>query len=160
MVASHFTGPVMSGDLTQGQTGGPNQGFAVLEQDIDVVYTQTGAAGNTDIQLNVPAGSIITDFILDLLTAWATTASAVLLVGNVQGGNQYVSSTDIKTGPAGRMAITYTAAQLAAMAGVTTAGAAAPIAGPVWVRITLGAGAATAGALHLIVRYAQQTSSN
>jgi hypothetical protein len=78
-----------------------------------------------------------------------------MLIGNAVGGNQFVSSTSLTA--AGRSTPVPTAAQLAAMAGLTTAGAAAPVAGNINLRVTTtGAGPVTAGAAVVTVRYAQQ----
>ncbi len=156
MGATHFTGPVLSGDLQQGQPNGPNQGFAVLEQDIDLLNT---GAGNADYPIYLPAGSIILDFIVDVLTEWNSATSATLLIGNTVGGSQYLSAVDIHAGTAGRQALAQTAAQLAAMAGQTVLGVAAPLLPLVNIRVAA-VGAGNVGAAHVTVRYAQQTSSN
>ena len=123
-----FTGPVVSGDQGPG-TPTPNQGFALLEQQIGLATF--GAAGSVDSVLYIPAGSIITGFTVDVLTA----------------SNN------------GTIAITYTAAQLAAMAGVTIAGVAAPTPTLINFRVTSVGTTGTAGYAVVTVQYAQLISS-
>ena len=65
MGATHFTGPVVSGDLQAGQTYGPNQGLTVLAQTVSL--TQNGATAVSGT-LYIPAGSRIVDFTVDVLT--------------------------------------------------------------------------------------------
>jgi hypothetical protein len=149
MGATHFSGPVVSGTLQQGETNGPNQGFAVLTQSTSITQNSTTAVSST---LYIPAGSEIIDFNIDVLTAFNSATSATLTIGTAAAGTQYVGSIDAKT--AGRAAITYTAAQLAAMNGVTTTGTAAPITAPVVVTVTP-VGATSAGYVVVTIIYAQ-----
>jgi hypothetical protein len=150
MGATHFSGPVVSGTLQQGETDGPNQGFAVLTQSTSITQNSTTAVSST---LYIPAGSRIVDFNIDVLTAYNSATSATLTIGTAAAGTQYVGSIDAKT--AGRAAITYTAAQLAAMNGVTTTGTAAPTTAPVVVTVTP-VGATSAGYVVVTVLYVQQ----
>ena len=150
-----FTGPVVSGDQGPG-TPTPNQGFALLEQQIGLATF--GAAGSVDSVLYIPAGSIITGFTVDVLTASNNGTSSALLIGQTAGGTQYVTSADLKSAT-GRIAITYTAAQLAAMDGVTIAGVAAPTPTLVNFRVTSVGTTGTAGYAVVTVKYAQLTSS-
>ena len=122
MGATHFSGPVVSGTLQQGETNGPNQGFAVLTQSTSITQNSTTAVSST---LYIPAGSEIIDFNVDVLTAFNSATSATLSIGLTAGGTEYVSGVNVKAAT-GRMAPTYTAAQLAAMNGVTGTGTAAP----------------------------------
>ena len=149
MGATHFSGPVVSGTLQQGETNGPNQGFAVLTQSTSLTQNSTTAVSST---LYIPAGSEIIDFNIDVLTAFNSATSATLTIGTAAAGTQYVGSIDAKT--AGRAAITYTAAQLAAMNGVTTTGTAAPTTAPVVVTVTP-VGATSAGYVVVTILYAQ-----
>lgn len=155
MGATHFTGPVISGDLIQGQTNGPNQGFASLVQEIGIAQNSTSAVSAT---LYIPAGSAITSFTVDVLTAFNSGTSATLSIGTVAGGTQYVSGVDVKSAT-GRIAITFTAAQLAAMSGQSVLGVAAPTTPPVVITITP-VGATSAGYVQVNMHYVQQTSSN
>ena len=150
MGATHFSGPVVSGDLQQGETNGPNQGFAVLSQSTSITQNSTTAVSST---LYIPAGSRIVDFNIDVLTAYNSATSATLTIGTAAAGTQYVGSIDAKT--AGRAAITYSAAQLAAMNGVTITGTAAATTPPVVVTVTP-VGATSAGYVVVTVLYVQQ----
>jgi hypothetical protein len=150
MGATHFSGPVVSGDLQSGETNGPNQGFAVLSQSTSITQNSTTAVSST---LYIPAGSRIVDFNIDVLTAYNSATSATLTIGTAAAGTQYVGSIDAKT--AGRAAITYSAAQLAAMNGVTVLGAAAATTAPVVVTVTP-VGATSAGYVVVTVLYVQQ----
>jgi len=104
--------------------------------------------------LYIPAGSEIIDFNVDVLTAFNSATSATLSIGLTAGGTEYVSSVNVKAAT-GRIAPTYTAAQLAAMNGVTTTGTAAPTTAPVVVTVTP-VGATSAGYVVVTVIYAQQ----
>jgi hypothetical protein len=150
MAATHFSGPVLSGDLQQGETNGPNQGFAVLTQSTAIAQNSTTAVSST---IYIPAGSQIIDFNIDVLTAFNSATSATLSIGTAAAGTQYVSSVNAKT--AGRASITFSAAQLAAMSGVTVLGAAAATSAPVVVTVTP-VGATSAGYVEVTIIYAQQ----
>jgi len=152
MSATHFSGPVVSGTLTTGQTNGPNQGFSRLEQFATIV--QSGGALVQSATIYVPVGSRISNFSIDVLTAFNSATSATLSIGTSAGGTQYASGVDVKAAT-GRIAITFTAAQLAAMAGLTTAGAAAPTVAPVVISIT-SVGAPSAGVVAVTTSYVQQ----
>jgi hypothetical protein len=149
-----FTGPVVTGDLQQGQVNGPNQGFVTLEQQIQL--PQNGV-GTFDFPLYVPAGSLLSAFDVDVLTAYDSATSATLSIGATAGGIDYASNISLKT--AGRIPITYTAAQLAAMDGVTVLGVAAPVVPLVNFRVVT-AGATANGFVIVTLKYAQLTSSN
>ena len=151
MTATHFSGPVIAGTLTTGQTNGPNQGAVRLEQFATLTQNSTNAVSST---LYIPAGSRITGFNIDVLTAFNSATSATLSIGTSAADTTYVSGVDVKTAT-GRIAATYTAAQLAAMAGLTTAGAASPTTAPVVITITP-VGATSAGVVTVTVSYVQQ----
>jgi hypothetical protein len=150
MAATHFSGPVLSGDLQQGDTNGPNQGFAVLTQNTSITQNSTTAVSST---LYIPAGSQIINFNIDVLTAFNSATTATLSIGTAAAGTQYVGSVNAKT--AGRASITFTAAQLAAMNGVSVLGAAAATSAPVVVTVTP-VGATSAGYVEVTIIYAQQ----
>jgi hypothetical protein len=150
MAATHFSGPVLSGDLQSGETNGPNQGYAVLMQTTSITQNSTTAVSST---LYIPAGAQIIDFNIDVLTAFNSATSATLSIGTAAAGTQYVSSVNAKT--AGRASITFSAAQLAAMSGVTVLGAAAATSAPVVVTVTP-VGATSAGYVEVTIIYAQQ----
>jgi hypothetical protein len=150
MAATHFSGPVLSGDLQTGETNGPNQGFSVLTQNTSITQNSTTAVSAT---LYIPAGSQIIDFNIDVLTAFNSATSATLSIGTAAAGTQYVGSVNAKT--AGRASITFSAAQLAAMNGVSVLGAAAATSAPVVVTVTP-VGATSAGYVEVTIIYAQQ----
>ena len=103
-----------SGTLTDSVDGG----FTVLSQTTIVTTAAAGTA--TSASVTIPASSQIIDFIVDTVqdeVAGAGTATAIAMtIGTAAAGTQYVSSTDVIAG--GRIALTFTAAQLAAMADV------------------------------------------
>jgi hypothetical protein len=150
MAATHFSGPVLTGDLQSGETNGPNQGYVVLMQTTSITQNSTNAVSST---LYIPAGAQIIDFNIDVLTAFNSATSATLSIGTAAAGTQYVSSVNAKT--AGRASITFSAAQLAAMSGVTVLGAAAATSAPVVVTVTP-VGATSAGYVEVTIIYAQQ----
>jgi hypothetical protein len=150
MAATHFSGPVIAGDLQTGETNGPNQGAVVLVQFAALTQNSTTAVSST---LYIPAGAQIVSFNVDVLTAFDSATSATLTIGTSAGGTQYVSGVNAKT--AGRASITYTAAQLAAMSGVSVTGTAAATTPPVVITITP-SGATTAGYVEVTILYVQQ----
>lgn len=152
---TRFTGPVTSGDLQSGETNGPNIGFCELVQVTAITQNSTTAVSST---LYIPAGSIITGFDIDVLTAYNSGTSATLSIGTSAGATTYVSGVDCKAAT-GRIAPTYTAAQLAAMSGQSVLGVASPTPGPVVVTITP-VGATSAGYVNVTVHYVQLTSTN
>ena len=150
MAATHFSGPVLSGDLQSGDTNGPNQGYVTLIQTTSITKNSTNAVSST---MYIPAGSQIIDFNVDVMTAFDSATSATLTIGTAAAGTQYVSGVNAKT--AGRASITYTAAQLAAMSGVSVLGVTAAVSAPVVVTVTP-VGATSAGYLEVTIIYAQQ----
>jgi hypothetical protein len=151
MAATHFSGPVLSGDLQSGETNGPNQGYVTLVQTTSITQNGTNAVSST---IYIPAGSQIIDFNIDVLTAFNSGTSATLSIGTAAAGTQYVGSISVTS--TGRKAITFTAAQLAAMSGVTVLGVTAATSAPVVVTVTPVGTAATAGYVEVTVIYAQQ----
>ena len=105
-----------SGTLTDSVDGG----FVVVSQTTTVTTASAGTA--TSATITIPAYSQIIDFIVDTVQNEAVgggSATAIAMtIGTAAAGTQYVSSTDVFAG--GRIALTFTAAQLAAMADVGT----------------------------------------
>ncbi len=149
MGTTTFSGPVRAGTLKSGETNGPNLGVVTLMQETSITQNSTTAVSST---LYIPAGSKITDIIVDVLTAFNSATSATLTVGTAAAGTQYAGSVDAKT--AGRVRPTFTAAQLAAMSNVSTTGTAAPTTAPVVVTITP-VGATSAGYVRVTILYSQ-----
>lgn len=154
MSATHFSGPVMAGTLINGQTNGPNQGFVRLKQVTNLTANGTNAVSST---IYVPAGSRLSSFEIDVLTAFNSASSATLTIGTTAGATTYVGSIDAKT--TGRATVTFTAAQLAAMAGQTVLGVASPVVPAIVITITpvgaTGTGASN-GYVTVAVNYMQQ----
>ena len=100
-----------SGTLTDTVDGG----FVVMMQTATVTTAAAGTA--TSVTEVLPAGSQIIDIFIDTMVDEAVgggTATAIAAtVGTAAAGTQYVSSTDVFAG--GRIALTFTAAQLLAM---------------------------------------------
>ena len=105
-----------SGTLTDSTDGG----FVVVSQTTTVTTAAAGTA--TSASVFIPASSQIISFFVDtvqLQVIGAGTATTMpITIGTAAAGTQYVSATDAIAG--GRVALTFTAAQLAAMADVGT----------------------------------------
>ena len=105
-----------SGTLTDSTDGG----YVVVSQTTTVTTAAAGTA--TSATLTIPASSQIINILIDtvqLQVIGAGTATTMpVTVGTVAAGTQYVSATDAIAG--GRLALTFTAAQLAALADVGT----------------------------------------
>ena len=103
-----------SGTLTDTTDGG----YVVLMQTSTVTTNADGTASSTSV--TIPSGSQIVNIFIDQTqneTVGGGTATAInATVGTAAAGTQYVSATDVIGG--GRAALTFTAAQLAAMADV------------------------------------------
>jgi hypothetical protein len=145
MGATHFTGPVIVGDPAAGTQG-------EIECYQDIIILNPGP-GNQDYVLNIPPGSVIMGFEVATFTAWNSATSASMTIGNAVGGAQYVGATDLKAA-APFPAMTQTAANIAAQRGYTAAGVAAPVTGPINIRVA-SVGAGTAGAALVSVHYVQ-----
>lgn len=149
MTATHFSGPVVAGTKQTGDSPGSNQGYAVLEQSVSITQNSTNAVSAT---FYVPSGCRIIDFLVDVLTAFDSATSATLSIGTAAAGTQYASGVNAKT--AGRTRPTFTAAQLAKMAGVSIVGVADAVGETVVVTVTP-VGATAAGYLQVTCQYAQ-----
>jgi hypothetical protein len=105
-----------SGTLTDTVDGG----FVVVSQTTTVTTAAAGTA--TSASITLPASSQIIDIIADMTVnevVGAGTATTIpMTVGTAAAGTQYVSSTDVFAG--GRIALTFTAAQLTAMSDIGT----------------------------------------
>jgi hypothetical protein len=103
-----------SGTLTDSTDGG----FVVLMQTSTVTTNADGTASSTSV--TIPANSQIVNIFIDQTqneSVGGGTATAInATVGTAAAGTQYLSATDVIGG--GRAALTFTAAQLAAMADV------------------------------------------
>jgi hypothetical protein len=103
-----------SGTLTDTVDGG----FVVMTQTTTVTTVSAGTA--TSATITIPASSQIIDLIVDgtvVAVAGGGTATEVnVTIGTAAAGTQYLSATDAIAG--GRVALAFTAAQVAAMADV------------------------------------------
>jgi len=153
MTASHWSGPLLAGpNKDAGDPNAPfNQGPVDLNQIVNMPVNTGGLV--TEVLINIPPGCRIDSFIVDVLTAYDSATSATLSAGSTPGGTQYLSGVNVKAAT-GRIIPTYTAAQLAAMAGTTVLGVAAPIAGPLYLDIT-SVGQPANGYVTVLVNYIQ-----
>ena len=105
-----------SGTLTDTTDGG----FVVVSQTTTVTTAAAGTA--TSATITLPTYSQIIDFFVDVVqnevVGGGTATAIAMTIGTAAAGTQYVSSTDVIAG--GRIALTFTAAQLAAMADIST----------------------------------------
>jgi hypothetical protein len=118
MAQTYFGSTVRAGSGTLTDT--VDGGFTVLTQTTTVTTASAGTA--TSATLTLPASSQIIDFYVDMVqdevVGGGTATAIAMTIGTAAAGTQYVSSTDIFAG--GRAALTFTAAQLAAMADIGT----------------------------------------
>ena len=105
-----------SGTLTDATDGG----FVVLAQTTTVTTAADGSA--TSATITLPTYSQIIQLLIDQTqneVVGGGTATAInATVGTAAAGTQYLSATDVIGG--GRIALSFTAAQLAAMASIGT----------------------------------------
>jgi hypothetical protein len=154
MGQTNFSGPLQVGDLQYGQTGGPNVGFVILEQQIQL--PQKGSNSTTDFPLQIPANSIVNAIDVDVLTAYDSVTSALLSIGETVGGTEYANGVSLKT--AGRASIAFTAAQLANMSNLTVLGV--PTAGVPLVNFRVVTVGTTANGFAIVtIKYAMLASS-
>ena len=118
MAQTYFGSALRSGSGTLTDT--TDGGFVVLMQTSTVTTNADGTASSASVV--IPSGSQIVDIFIDQVqneVVGGGTATAInATVGTAAAGTQYVSATDVIGG--GRAALTFTAAQLAAMADVGT----------------------------------------
>ncbi len=150
MSATHFSGPLLVGTLTTGETNGPNQGYVSLQKAVSMASDGTNVVNRG---IFIPAGSRISSFEVDVLTAYDSATSATLTIGTSSGDTKYAGSINVKT--AGRASITFTTAQLAAMNSMTVTGAYAAT-DPLVVFTITPVGATTTGFVRATIKYAQQ----
>jgi hypothetical protein len=105
-----------SGTLTDTVDGG----FVVMSQTTTVTTAAAGTA--TSATITLPASSQIISFFADMtvdeVVGGGTATTIPMTIGTAAAGTQYVSSTDVFAG--GRIALTFTAAQLTAMSDIST----------------------------------------
>lgn len=147
MAQTTFSGPLASGDINAGKTGGPNLGFAVLTQTVLLNFDATLVQNAT---VNLPFGSQILNIVVDVLTQYNSATSATLTVGTASAGTTYASGVNAKT--AARTTPTFTAAQLASMANIGSTG-------PVVATVT-SVGQPTAGQVRVTYLYVQTTAND
>lgn len=103
-----------SGTLTDTTDGG----FVVVSQTTTVTTAAAGTA--TSASITIPASSQIIDFFVDMVqdevVGGGTATTIPVTIGTAAAGTQYLSATNVFAG--GRAALSFTAAQLAAMADV------------------------------------------
>ena len=103
-----------SGTLTDTVDGG----FVVMSQTTTVTTASAGTA--TSATITIPASSQIIDLIVDgtvvAVPGGGTATTVPVTIGTAAAGTQYLSATDAIAG--GRIALAFTAAQVAAMANV------------------------------------------
>jgi hypothetical protein len=148
MAQTYFGSTVRAGSGTL--TDSVDGGFTVLTQTTTVTTAAAGTA--TSASLTLPASSQIISFNADMVvneTVGAGTATAIAMtIGTAAAGTQYVSSTDVFAG--GRIALTFTAAQLLAMSDIGTNTSVVVTLDPNGTIVT------TQGVIRLTVVYAQK----
>ena len=112
MAQSQFEGPITAGTVWENASA--NIGKVILHQSVSISQTASGTTSKTII---VPASSRIVAIYADVAAAYNGSTSP-LTVGTSAGGEQFAPSTTCQT--AGRIAMTFTAAQLTLWANVTT----------------------------------------
>ena len=147
MAQTTFSGPLASGDINAGKTGGPNLGFAVLSQTVLIDFDATLVQNAT---VYLPFGSQILNIVVDVLTQYNSATSATLTVGTASAGTTYASGVNAKT--AARTTPTFTAAQLTSMANIGNTG-------PVVATVT-SVGQPTAGQVRVTYLYVQTTAND
>lgn len=114
MGRSTISGPLRLGTVQN--TAEANLGYPVITQTATFTQNSTTAV---DVTFYLPANSQIVGFNNDVLVAYDSATSATLSAGTSSGATTYMSGVNVKAA-AGRIAPTYTAAQLTAMANITT----------------------------------------
>ena len=116
MAQTYFGSTLRSGSGTLTDT--TDGGFVVLSQTTTVTTAAAGTA--TSATITLPASSQIINFVVDMTVnesvGGGTATTIPMTIGTVAAGTQYVSATDVFAG--GRIALTFTAAQLSAMADI------------------------------------------
>jgi hypothetical protein len=116
MAQTYFGSTLRAGSGTLTDT--TNGGFVVLSQTTTVTTAAAGTA--TSATITLPASSQIIDLIADMtvdeVVGGGTATTIPMTIGTAAAGTQYLSSTNVFAG--GRIALTFTAAQLSAMADI------------------------------------------
>jgi hypothetical protein len=147
MSQTTWSGPLASGDINAGKTGGPNIGLALLSQ---TVLIDVGATLVQNGTVYLPYKSQIVDIIVDVLTQYDSATSATLSVGTSSAATTYASGVNVKTGI--RVRPTFTAAQLAAMDDIGTNGTV--------VATVTSVGQPTVGQVRVTYQYVQTTAND
>ena len=118
MAQTYFGSAVRAGSTALTDT--TDGGYMVLSQTTTVTTVAAGTASSAYVTL--PASSQIINFLVDTVTdevvGGGTATAIAMTIGTAAAGTQYVSSTDVIGG--GRIALTFTAAQLTAMSDIGT----------------------------------------
>jgi len=135
-----------SGTLTDTVDGG----FVVMSQTTTVTTAAAGTA--TSATITLPAYSqiidLVADMVVDEVVGGGTATTIPMTIGTAAAGTQYVSSTNVFAG--GRIALTFTAAQLLAMSDIGTNTSVVVTLDPNGTIVT------TQGVIRLTVVYAQK----
>lgn len=107
-------GPMLVGSVRQGAL--VNLGSPILTQ---IGTINVSGASVVDLTFYLPANAKITGIVFDVTTVFNAGTSSTFSAGVSTGATTYVSGVDGKTAT-GRIAATYTGAQLAAMNNITT----------------------------------------
>lgn len=111
-MATYMQGALKSGTAASEYT---NVGYATFTQ---VGTLQAASAAAVDLTFTLPANSQIVAIYVDSTVAWTATGAVTFTAGTTSAGTEYITSIDLKTVTRG--APTLTAAQLGAMANITT----------------------------------------
>ena len=148
MAQTYFGSTLRSG--SDALTDTIDGGFVVLSQTTTVTTAAAGTA--TSATITLPASSQIINFFVDMTVnevVGAGTATTIpMTIGTAAAGTQYVSSTDVFAG--GRIALSFTAAQLSAMADIGSNTSVVITLDPNGTIVT------TQGVIRLTVTYAQK----
>lgn len=118
MAQTYFGSTLRTG--TNALTDTTDGGFVVVSQTTTVTTVAAGTAVSSTV--TIPASSQIIDFFVDVVqdevVGGGTATTMPVTIGTAAAGTQYLSSTNAFAG--GRVALSFTAAQLAAMSDVGT----------------------------------------
>lgn len=139
MAKTTFQGPIAVGTIKNVNTGGVLLAQRAAFTLAASIANVTDADGNVTAKYNgvpatafaaatvaasatvtIPANSRIVDIVIDIAVAITGPTAANLTVGTAAAGAQYVTATDLLTGPVIRVRPTFTVAQLLAMMNTTT----------------------------------------
>ena len=116
MAQTYFGSALRSGSGTL--TDSTDGGFVVLSQTSTVTTNADGSASS--VTETLPAGSQIINFFVDTMVTpvvgGGTATTCPITIGTAAAGTQYLSATNAIAG--GRIALSFTTAQCAAMADI------------------------------------------